>query len=103
MGSRNQTYKGGNPNMVNYSFSAPKTWTLAIEMLVERGIYQSKSEVIRAGVKRILKDCLHILDSLKGIIKYEPISREKQDGNTRYMSRFKNGYEIIELKGMNEE
>lgn len=99
MGGRNQIYRGTNPNMKNLSYSSPQLFNLAIDMLVEQGIYQSRSEVIRDGIRRILKDNLHIIDALSHIIEYKPIKRAKQHGNTCYTN---NGYEIIE-KGMNEQ
>ena len=105
MGSRNQVYKEGNPNMVNASFSAPKEFILTMEMLIERGIYNSKSEIVRDGIRRILKDTLHILDSLNGIVEYVPMKRVKQEGNTRYLPSkhyYNNGY-VLMKKSINED
>ena len=105
MGSVNQVYKKANPNMLNASFFAPKEHILAMELLIERGIYTSKTEIMREGIRKVLKDNRRILESYKGVIEYVPVKRVRYDGPAKRVKSNRlvnNGY-IIMNKDINED
>ena len=110
MGSDNQLYDGGNPNNKSYSFTAPEGWVLAIDLLIERGVYCSRSEIIREVLRKILLDNIRILEALEGVIEYVPLKRVKNQKKSYNIEKawrkpgriINNGYTIM-YKGMNEE
>ena len=107
MGSNNQVFGGTNPNMKNYSFTAPEGWMLMIDLLIEWGIFQSRSEILRNAVRRILWENLDIIKHLKDLIQYVPLKRAKPTPNRWRKGAgrvINNGYTINYLeKGLNEE
>ena len=110
MGANNQKYDGNNPNNKSYSFSAPAGWMLAIDLLIERGVYCSRSEIIREVLRKILLDNIEILQALEGVIEYVPLKRVKNQKKSYNIEKawrmpgrvINNGYGIM-YKGMNEE
>lgn len=111
MGSANQTYDESNLNNKSYSFSAPKGWMLAIDLLIERGIYSSRSSMIREVLRKILLDNIHVLEAMEGVIDYVPLKRAKNhkkpynniENAWRQPGRIINNGYTIRYKGMNEE
>lgn len=104
MGSNNQVFEGANPNMKNYSFTAPEGWMLMIDLLIEWGIFQSRSEILRDAIRSILRENLDIIKHLKDVIQYVPLKRAKPIPNRwRQAGRIiNNGYTIM-YKELNEE